>query len=202
MEILTLSTSFLSVIYTVTTTFLKMPFIIDGEKKAPYICWKNYLIVGPLMLSIVMPRLMVLTVLFASFSGTVCFGIIISCFILYTAIFWTTFYFKIVKAKKDIYIATQQKYIMSQEAMQKDEKFWKWVFISFFTSIIGPCVSIDPRSAIIFISSSIYMIAQVTLMTSLQFVAFFNKKLLAQEFAKRIQDFLLLSDPNSHLDKF
>ena len=33
------------------------------------------------------------------------------------------------------------------------------------------------------------MIAQVTLMASLQFVAFFNKKLLAQEFAKRIQDF-------------
>ena len=189
LEYLTLSSSFISVIYTVTTTFLKMPFIIDGKKEAPYMCSKNYLIVAPLMLAIVTPRLLALTVLFASFRGIFCIGILITCLILYGAIFWTTFYFKIL-AEKGIDSTSQPEYINTMEkATKDDEKFWKWVFISFFTSIIGPCVSIDPRSALIFASSSISVIAQVTLMASLQIVAFFDKNLLAEEFAKRIQDF-------------
>ena len=167
-----------------------MPFIIDGEKEAPHICSKNYLIVGPLMLSIVTPRLLALTVLFASFRGGFCIGVVITCFIIYAAIFWTTFYFKILAKKGIDSIQEQPDYINTMErATKDDEKFWKWVFISFFSSIIGPCVSIDPRSALIFISSSISMIAQVTLMASLQVVAFFNKDLLTEKFAQQIQEF-------------
>ena len=66
-QILTLISSYLSVIYTVTTTFLKMPFIIDGRREAPFSCLKNYLIVIPLMTSVVTQRLISLTMLFASF---------------------------------------------------------------------------------------------------------------------------------------
>ena len=144
------------------------------------------------MLSIVTPRLLALTVLFASFRGTFCIGVVITCFIVYAAIFWTTFYFKIL-AKKGIDSPSQPEYINTMErATKDDEKFWKWVFISFFSSIIGPCVSIDPRSALIFISSSISMIAQVTLMASLQVVAFFNKDLLTEKFAEQIQEFQIL----------
>ena len=66
-QILTLISSYLSVIYTVTTTFLKMPFIIDGRREAPFSCLKNFLIVIPLMASVVTPRLLSLTILFASF---------------------------------------------------------------------------------------------------------------------------------------
>ena len=59
-EILTLSSSFISVIWTVSSTFLKLPFIVNGKKEAPFNCWKNYLFVGPLVLLIVTPRLMAL----------------------------------------------------------------------------------------------------------------------------------------------
>ena len=168
-----------------------MPFIIDGKKEAPFMCSKNYLIVAPLMFAIVTPRLLALTVLFASFRGIFCIGILITCLVLYGAIFWTTFYFKVLAEKGiDSTSQPQPEYMNTMEkATKDDEKFWKWVFISFFTSIIGPCVSIDPRSDLIFASSSISVIAQVTLMASLQIVAFFDKDLLAEEFAKRILDF-------------
>ena len=71
-EILTLSSSFVSVIWTVSSTFLKLSFIIDGKKEAPFNNSKNYLIVGPLVLLIVTPRLLALTMLYASFRGLFC----------------------------------------------------------------------------------------------------------------------------------
>ena len=63
----------------------------------------------------------------------------------------------------------------------------KSLFISFFTSIIGPCVCVDPRSPMIFFASSLSMIGQVTLMASLQVIAYFNENLLQQQTRQQMQ---------------
>ena len=175
-EILTLSSSFVSVIWTVSSTFLKLSFIIDGKKEAPFNNSKNYLIVGPLVLLIVTPRLLALTMLYASFRGLFCLIITIIGFITYVVIFWITIW---LKQKKDTIPQT----------LPKREDYMRLMFISFVTSIIGPCVSIDPKSALIFISSSISMIAQVSLMAMLQIVAHFNKRLLVKDFCNEINTF-------------
>ena len=59
---LTILTSLVSVIVTVTNTFLKMPHVHNEQKvpNTPY--WKNYLIVGPLMLLVVTPRLILISI--------------------------------------------------------------------------------------------------------------------------------------------
>ena len=90
-------------------------------------------------------------------------------FITYVVIFWIAIW---IKQKKDTIPQTSP----------KREEYTRLMFISFVTSIIGPCVSIDPKSALIFKSSSISMIAQVSLMAMLQIVAHFNKRLLVKDF--------------------
>ena len=187
-EILTLSSSFISVIWTVSSTFLKLPFIVNGKKEAPFNCWKNYLFVGPLVLLMVTPRLMALSMLFASFKGPICLGIIAVCLIIYAAIFWITVYrnLKVNNLKEDNIDSDVESESQSNPI---PEDFWNLIYISFISSVIGPCVSIYPRSTLIFVSSSISMIAQVTLMSILQIVAHFKKDLLVEGFANEISTF-------------
>ena len=175
-EILTLSSSFISVIWTVSSTFLKLPFIVNGKKEAPFNCWKNYLFVGPLVFLIVTPRLVAFTMFFASFKGPLCLAIIAVSVSIYAAIFW-------------ILVNRNLKKTNVTEDRVGSEEFWKLVYISFISSVIGPCVNIHPRSALIFVSSSISMIAQVTLMSILQIVAHCKKDLLVEGFANEISTF-------------
>ena len=171
-EILTLSSSFISVIWTVSSTFLKLPFIVNGKKEAPFNCWKNYLFVGPLVFLIVTPRLVAFTMFFASFKGPLCLAIVAISVFIYAAIFW-------ILVNRNL-----KKNNLTEDSVGSE--FWKLVYISFISSIIGPCVSIHPRSALIFVSSSISMIAQVTLMSILQIVAHCKKGLLVKGFANEI----------------
>ena len=187
-EILTLSSSFISVIWTVSSTFLKLPFIVDGKKEAPFNCWKNYLFVGPLVFLIVTPRLVAFTMFFASFKDPLCLAIIAVSVFIYTAIFWILVNRNLKKANltgdsvgSDVESKSQSNHI--------PEEFWKLVYISFISSVIGPCVSIHPRSALIFVSSSISMIAQVSLMSILHIVAHCKKGLLVKGFANEIDTF-------------
>ena len=182
-EILTLSSSFISVIWTVCSTFLKLPFIVNGKKEAPFNCWKNYLFVGPLVFFIVTPRLMALSMLFASFKGLICLGIIVVCLFIYAVIFWINVY----RSLKTNDLTEDQ--AGSKVESESPEDFWSLIYLSFISSVIGPCVSIHPRSALIFVSSSISMIAQVTLMAILQIVAHFKKDLLVKGFANEIHTF-------------
>ena len=187
-EILTLSSSFISVIWTVSSTFLKLPFIVNGKKEAPFNCWKNYLIVGPLVFLIVTPRLMALSMLFASFKGLICLGIIAVCLFIYAGIFWFNVY-----PNQNINDLTEDGIGLEVDSERKSnhipEDFWNLIYLSFISSVIGPCVSIYPRSALIFVSSSISMIAQVTLMSILQILAHFKKDLLVEGFANEIHTF-------------
>ena len=184
-EILTLSSSFISVIWTVCSTFLKLPFIVNGKKEAPFNCWKNYLFVGPLVFFIVAPRLMALSMLFASFKGLICLGIIVVCLFIYAAIFWINVYQNL----KTNDLTEDQVGSEVESESQSNHIFWNLIYLSFISSVIGPCVSIYPRSAFIFVSSSISMIAQVTLMAILQIVAHFKKDLLVEGFANEINTF-------------
>ena len=64
----------------------------------------------------------------------------------------------------------------------------KLMFLSFITSLIGPCINVDPRSSLIFVSSYVSMIAQVIVMSSLQIVAYFFPYLLEDQF-REIRNF-------------
>ena len=187
-QIVTLSSSFISVIWTVSSTFLKLPFIVNGKKEAPFNCWKNYLFVGPLVLFIVTPRLMALSMLFASFKGLICLAIIVVCLIIYAAIFWIALY-QNLKGNNLTGHNVGSEVESESHSNVIPTGFWKLVYISFISSVIGPCVSIHPRSTLIFVSSSISMIAQVTLMAILQIVAHCKKDLLVEGFANEIHTF-------------
>ena len=76
-----------------------------------------------------------------------------------------------------------------KEKEDKRGEFQKLSFISFITSIIGPCISVDPRSSLIFVSSSASMVGQVILMGSLQIVAYFFNEKLEDDFLNRIEVF-------------
>ena len=125
---------------------------------------------------------------FASFKGPLCLAIIAVSVFIYTAIFWILVNRNLKKANltgdsvgSDVESKSQSNHI--------PEEFWKLVYISFISSVIGPCVSIHPRSALIFVSSSISMIAQVSLMSILQIVAHCKKGLLVKGFANEIDTF-------------
>ena len=121
------------------------------------------MIVIPLVIAVVTPRLVSLTVFFASFRGRLCAALIAVSFLVYTVIFWIIYYFKTRKERKR-------------------GEVLKLMFLSFITSLIGPCINVDPRSTLIFVSSYVSMIALVIVMSSLQIVACFFPHLLEDQF--------------------
>ena len=71
-----LITSFVSLLATMMTTFLKMPHLTETDRTGPFQTSKNLLIVGPVMILIATPRLLVLSIFFASVKYWVCGGIL------------------------------------------------------------------------------------------------------------------------------
>ena len=72
---------------------------------------------------------------------------------------------------------------------EKKGESQKLIFISFISSIICPCISVDPRSALIFLSSSVSMVGQVILMGCLQIMAYFFKEEMEEKFWNSIETF-------------
>ena len=115
---LTILTSLVSVIVTVTNTFLKMPHVYNEKKvpNTPY--WKNYLVVGPLMLLVVTPRLILISIFFACCRYGVSVALIMIALVLYGIPFWTYAYAKFKTYGRET---------------------WKMILVNFATSIVGPC---------------------------------------------------------------
>ena len=128
---LTLTTSFFSVLMTMITVFLQMPHLIDDKKVAPFQCVKNYLVVGPVMFFVVTPRLLILSIFFATIRYGPCMVTLLVILTLYSILFWS--------------IAPSE-YLETNKLKPSEAKFLNF---SWLTSIFGPCIVIKPKSSLI-----------------------------------------------------
>ena len=137
---LTILTSIVSVIVTVTNTFLKMPHIYNEQTvpNTPY--WNNYLVVGPLMLLVVTPRLILISIFFACCRYGVSVILPIIVLVVYGIPFWIYSYAKFKSYGKET---------------------WKMILINFAASIVGPCISIHSTSSLVVYSSHYILIAEI-----------------------------------------
>ena len=148
---ITICTSLFSVIVTVTGTFLKMPHIYEEKKviSTPY--WKNYLVVGCLMLLLVTPRLVLLSVFFGCCRYGFSVVLLAIAFITYGIPFWTYAYMNF---------------------RQDGKETWRMILVNFATSMVGPCIIVKSTSSLVFVSSLFSMVGYLTLLGSLQVSSF------------------------------
>ena len=98
--LLTIATSIVSLLITMTTTFSNMPHLTEKGLVLPFQHWKNHLIVGPVMAILVTPRLLILSIFFATIRYMPCAVIICCAMVLYSIAFWITAKFKYFKKQE------------------------------------------------------------------------------------------------------
>ena len=130
-KIIVLLSSCGSVVLVLTSTLLNMPHYYETsqsmkwKKIAPYLCWKNLILVLPVMCLIVAPRLILLGIGFALCKGPSALLLLIA-FMFYFLLF---FFIAIIGNYKKGTI--------------------EHMIYAFITSIIGPAVTIDPSTNIL-----------------------------------------------------
>ena len=144
---LTLLSSLISVVSSVTTTFMKYPHVINGKKEPKTHYWKNYIVTSILMVIIVTPRLVVFSVFFACCRYLISTAFIGIALITYSIPYWT-------------YIHLEFK--------GREKVAWKQIAINYGTSIIGPCIVIEPTSKLVFYSCLTSMAGHIILLASVQ----------------------------------
>lgn len=123
---------------------------------APFRCWKNYLIVVPVMTLIVTPRMLILSIYFATIRYGFCIAILAGILTVYSILFWLLIPDKFFKEKKI-------------------EKFLgKFLSLHWLTSIYGPCVVIEPNSSPIFLSCMISSLGYFLLLGSMTLKSYIN----------------------------
>ena len=155
---LTLLTSLVSVIASVTTTFMKMPHISNEQKVPISQYWKNYLMVGFLMLLMVTPRLVVISIYFAS-----CRHGISVVFITIALATYAIPYFGYVGFR----------------GHGKETR--KLIVLNFATSLIGPCIVINPTSSLIFVSFLLSMVGHLVLLGTVQISSLNTKHIFLRQ---------------------
>ena len=144
---LTVLTSLVSVVASVTSAFMKMPHI-SGEQKVPINqYWKNYLMVAFLMFLVVTPRLIWISTFFACCRHGISVAFLAIALITYAIPYWSYVYANFKNCGKET---------------------WKLIIVNFFTSMIGPCIVIDPKSSLIFVSFLFSMVGHLVLLGTLQ----------------------------------
>ena len=143
---LTLFSSLFSVVNTVISAFVKMPHVYEEEKRPISRYWKNYLVVGPLILILVTPRLIVISCFFACIRYGVCVAIMTIALSGYAIPYWLYIYAKFKGCGKETV---------------------KMILVNFATSILGPCIVVDPTKALIFHSCLFSMIGYLMLLGGL-----------------------------------
>ena len=122
----------------------------------PFKCWKNYLIVVPIMILIVTPRMLVLSIYFATIRYGFCIAILTGILTVYSILFWLLIPYKFFKE-------------------QKVEKFLgKFLSLHWLTSIFGPCIVIEPKSSPIFLSCMISSLGYFLLVGSMWLISYVN----------------------------
>ena len=122
----------------------------------PFRCWKNYLIVVPIMTLIVTPRMLVLSIYFATIRYGFCIAILAGILTVYSILFWLLIPYKFFKE-------------------QKIEKFLgKFLSLHWLTSIFGPCIVIEPNSSPIFLSCMISSLGYFLLVGSMWLISYIN----------------------------
>ena len=124
---LTLMSSLFSVVNTVISAFVKMPHVYEEEKMPISRYWKNYLVVGPLMLILVTPRLIVISCFFACIRYGNCVAIMMIALSGYAIPYWIYIYANFKGCGKETV---------------------KMILVNFATSILGPCIVVDPTTAL------------------------------------------------------
>ena len=160
-KIFTIASSFFSVVSVMAATLLKMPYELElkdqnksegwfmknncsTRKESPFQSWKNMIIVIPIMILIVTPRLLSITILFAITNSFVAIVISSVALCIYTFLFY--------------YLVLKQNYGKVQDEL---------LSYSFFTSIYGPAIVIDPRKDILNGSNLAAMFGHFTILLSL-----------------------------------
>ena len=93
LKLILLATSLLSVVMVISSTLLSMPYYMETpysmslQKESPFQCWKNWLVVLPIMFSISTPRLILLGIELAMCTGQ-CVFIIPLILICYFLLYW------------------------------------------------------------------------------------------------------------------
>ena len=201
-QILTIVSSFLSVVLTLTTVFQQMPYVlrekiafiygatnkmVDNEandipdeqtcetfqevEEAPFQTIKTKFIVGPVMAMAAIPRLLAMTILFTSCRGVICFCIIGGALVCYSITFWSLAYY---------------------EHKGHGKKTWKLLAMSFGSSVIGPCISIDPRSKFIFTSFLISMMGHIAVIVTLLIIIYVDPTYLTIPVQENVSTFKLV----------
>ena len=123
-----------------------MPHIYNEQKvpNSPY--WKNYLVVGPLMLLVVTPRLILISIFFACCRHWVSVDLLMIALVVYGIPFWKYSYAKFKSYGRET---------------------WKMILINFAASIVGPCIAINPTSSLVVYSCLFSMFGYLALLGSL-----------------------------------
>ena len=143
----TLLSSLVSVVSSVTAAFMKMPHISNEQKVPVSQYWKNYLFVGFNMLLMVTPRLVLISIYFACCRYGTSVAFLVVALGAYAIPYWGYAY---------------------KEFKQSGKESWKLLVVNFATSLIGPCIVINPRSSLICVSFLISMVGNLVLLSTLQ----------------------------------
>ena len=144
---LTLLSSLISVVSSVTATFMKMPHISNEQKVPISQYWKNFLLVGLLMLLMVTPRLVLISIYFACCRHGISIVFLAMALGAYAIPYWCYVYTKFKGCGKETL---------------------KLLLVNFATSVIGPCIVIIPTSPLIAVSFLLSMAGHLVLLIILQ----------------------------------
>ena len=144
---LTLLSSLVSVVSSVTAAFMKMPHIANEQKVPISKYWKNFLLVGFLMLLMVTPRLVLISVYFACCRH----GISVAFLAIALGVYAVPYC---------CYVYTEFKGCGKETC--------KLLVVNFATSLIGPCLVVNPTSSLIFVSFLLSMVGHLALLMTLQ----------------------------------
>ena len=111
------------------------------------------------MTLIVTPRILILSIFFATIRYGVCITVVSGVLIAYSILFWLLIPYKFFKE-------------------QKIEKlFGKFLSLHWLTSIYGPCIIIEPKSSPIFLSCMISSLGYFLLVGSMWLISYINVEL-------------------------
>ena len=111
------------------------------------------------MALIVTPRILILSIFFATIRYGVCISIVSGVLIVYSILFWLLIPYKFFKEQKI------------------EKMFGKFLSLHWLTSIYGPCIIIEPKSSPIFLSSMISSIGYLLLLGSMWLISYINVEL-------------------------
>ena len=111
------------------------------------------------MTLIVTPRILILSIFFATIRYGVCITVVSGVLIAYSILFWLLIPYMFFKEQKI------------------EKRFGKFLSLHWLTSIYGPCIIIEPKSSPIFLSSMLSSIGYVILLGSMWLISYINVEL-------------------------